>query len=186
MKEVIGITGSPAVGKRTVGKLLARLCSFNFVDGNEVIKSLGVAVENDEFVVDLEKGKRAFNKIASHGKVIISSLFLPDLLSSELVDLVVVLRCDPRILYYRYLKRNYPLLKLKENLTSEFIDYCYVRSLKIFGDEKVVQLDATRRSPQALALKIYKMWEGEERRAKERVDWLSIITSPSDIVRFLI
>jgi adenylate kinase len=183
MKGIIGITGCPATGKRTVGKILAAMLNMRFVDGNSLLRRHGALI-GDEIIV--EKGRGAFSKEAEKGNAIITGLFLFSLLEPKYPDLVVVLRCDPRILYYRYLKRGYPLKKVKENLTAEFLDYCLVESIKAFGAEKVVQVDTTRRTPKSAARLIAKIWKGETERKGDHVDWLSLIGSARDLTDFLV
>ena len=183
MRVVIGITGCPATGKKTVGRILAATLNMRFVNEDSLLRKHGALI-GDEIII--EKGREVFLREAKKGNVIISGLFLFTLLDLKYPDLVVVLRCDPRILYYRYLKRGYPLKKVKENLTAEFLDYCLVESVKAFGAEKVIQVDTTRRTPRSAAELIAKMWKGETERKSDHVDWLSLIRSARDLTNFLV
>ena len=184
MMNVIGITGCPAVGKKAVGRALASKLGLRFVDIASLLRRGGFRIEEGEVVIDVERGRRMVEGEAEKGDVVITGLYLFDLLGPELVDTVVVLRCDPRILFYRYLKRDYPLRKIRENLTAEFLDYCYVEAAKVYGKDRVSQLDATRRSPEALARIVEKI-HLSGKAIFEPVDWLSLISEFPELVDLL-
>lgn len=184
MMNVIGITGCPAVGKKAVGMVLASRLGLRFVDIAALLREGGFRVEDDEVIIDVKRGRKMVEKEAEKGDAVITGLYLFDLLSSELVDTVVVLRCDPRILLYRYLKRNYPLRKIRDNLTAEFLDYCYIETVKVYGKERVSQLDATRRSPEALARMIERI-HLSGKAVFEPVDWLSLVPKFPELVDLL-
>lgn len=184
MMDVIGITGCPAVGKKAVGRILASRLGLRFIDTAELLRKGGFRIEESEVIIDVEKGRRMVEKEAERGEVVITGLYLFDLLSPRLVNTVVVLRCDPRILFYRYLKRNYPLKKIRENLTAEFLDYCYVEAAKVYGKERVSQLDTTKRSPESLARKIEKI-HLSHKAVFEHVDWLSLVSEFPELINLL-
>ena len=184
MTNVIGITGCPAVGKKTVGRVLASRLGLRFVDTASLLREGSSKIEDGEVVIDVKRGRRVVEGEAEKGDVVIAGLYLFDLLSPRLVDTVVVLRCDPRILFYRYLKRNYPLKKVRENLTAEFLDYCYVEAVKVYGKGRVSQLDASRRSPEALARIIGKI-HLSGKALFEPVDWLSLVPEFPELVDLL-
>ncbi|KAF8605037.1 hypothetical protein BDV93DRAFT_521920 [Ceratobasidium sp. AG-I] len=56
------------------------------------------------------------------------------------VDLVVVLRCDHTVLWNRLESRNYPLLKIQENNTSEIMQTVLDEAKASYAEEIVVEL----------------------------------------------
>ncbi|KFY41483.1 hypothetical protein V494_02972, partial [Pseudogymnoascus sp. VKM F-4513 (FW-928)] len=63
-----------------------------------------------------------------------------DLFPKSWIDLVVVLRVDSTILYDRLKSRNYPELKLQENLDSEIMEVLLQEARDSYDEEIVVEL----------------------------------------------
>lgn len=185
MSDVIGITGCPAVGKKTVGRVLASRLGFRFIDVAELLREEGFEVEDGEVIVDVERGRKVVEREVVGGKVVITGLYVSELLSPRLVDTIVVLRCDPRILFYRYLGRGYPLKKIRENLTAEFLGYCYVEAAKAYGKEMVSQLDTSKRTPESVARKVEKI-HLTRKVIFEDVNWLSLLQEFPSLFKLLV
>ena len=111
---------------------------------NEILKEkkLYSKITNGEYVADFRKLKTHLNALLKEKNIILESHLLCDLKLEA--DLVIVLRCNPKELEKRLFKRKYSKTKLKENVLSEILDYCYINALKNYGS-KVMQLESTKR-----------------------------------------
>jgi adenylate kinase len=63
-----------------------------------------------------------------------------DLFPKSWIDLVVVLRVDSTLLYDRLKARNYPEVKLQENLDSEIMEVLLEEARESYDQEIVVEL----------------------------------------------
>jgi adenylate kinase len=182
----IGVTGSPATGKKTLGRALAARMNVPYFSINELAREGGflASVRGQEPTVDTEGLRRVISSLLPPKGFVLSGVFLVDVAPSALLDRVVVLRCSPLVLRKRYLDRGYSQRKVREDLTAEFLDSCLADAIAAYGD-KVREIDTTGKEPaQVLALA-----ESSFRKKALRgsgVDWLSLLRGPKDVERFMI
>lgn len=170
----IAVTGTPGVGKSTLAHLAAQRFGWDLADVHGLAEVHGLVVERDEDadadVVDTDRLADILEALArdrdpEHVEVLDGHLshLLP-------VDLVWVVRCDPRVLEGRLRDRGYGEEKVRENLEAEAMDLILQEALG--GDAPVVQRDGTRRSPGDL-LSAFVDAEGNpfKRTDLEPVDW---------------
>ncbi|MEM0118239.1 MAG: AAA family ATPase [Conexivisphaerales archaeon] len=178
----IGLTGSPKTGKTEIGRGLAKALNLPFYDLNSICitKRLG-RFQGDEFVVDVKRARDTISSILK-GKsgYVVSGLLLPDLVKSTLLDSVIVLRCNPKVLFSRYMQSGYSMEKAKENVVSEAIGVVYSEALDTFG-RKVIQLDITSMSLDDAVEAIVK---GDFK--KQEIDWLSEAEKDESLLRLLL
>lgn len=180
----VGITGSPATGKKTIGRALAEEMGVPCLNLNEVAGLAGFLVKEGrgEPKLDAVGFRRAAPKLLPAGGFVISGVFVPEAVPSRLLDKVVVLRCNPLVLAKRYEERGYGAKKTKENLTAEFLDACLGAALQAFGG-KVREVDVTGMDlPRALSA-VKASLKGAQ--PVGQVDWLSLIKGPEDVFRFM-
>jgi broad-specificity NMP kinase len=137
--KIIVVTGTPGTGKTTFSKKLALSLGFHYLDVNTLIKPYNLAESFDSdlncSIVDeslLENAIRceiALNLSSSLGLVIDSHL--SHYLSSDFVDLCIVISIPINLLKSRLESRGYSSRKIRENLDSEIFDLCYVESLEL-------------------------------------------------------
>lgn len=176
---VIAITGCPATGKTLVGKLLAKTLNVPHIDYAEYLLSRGAGkIEEGEIVLNEELAKKELNLIKEG---VLTGTYILDYITPENVSVAYVLRCNPKVLFYRYLIRDYSLEKIRENLTAEYLDYCLRITLEKLGYEKVNQIDATLDPPEILANRIYDYYI-HKKYVFESVDWLSTVSRPFDLL----
>ncbi|MCL4339768.1 MAG: AAA family ATPase [Nitrososphaerota archaeon] len=176
--HIIGITGCPATGKKTVGSILALLLGYRFVDSGQFLLERGVAIRRDG-EIEFRGNYRAEMKSLTKN-IIVTGLFIPELVGRSKLDYLVVLRCAPPVLYCRYVQRNYDLRKVRDNLTSEYLDYCLKSGLKLMDRSRIAQLDTTFSKPEEIARNIRDaLITGDM--PFENVDWLSEVKGPEDL-----
>jgi adenylate kinase len=124
---LIGITGTPGVGKSTFAKRLARHIGAKIIEINDVVEEFKLFDKVDEEgskIVNIRALSKKLKSIV--GKLdkscIVVGHLLPDL--SLHTDICITLRYDPLKLAKRLEARNYSKDKIRENLVAECMDYC--------------------------------------------------------------
>ena len=136
----IVITGTPGTGKTIVADILGKALKQRVVHINDFAKKnrLFIGKAKGSYIVDLKKLRRKLTNVdgvlESH---LLCEFGLPD-------SIVFVLRCDPKVLAKRLLKRKYLRKKIKENLEVEALDYCTIKAEKNYS--KVYDVDTTCRT----------------------------------------
>lgn len=171
----VGITGSPATGKKSIGREIAKISGLKFLSINEYAIERGFGSwMGKEFVVDT---KRLKGKIDAENRIV-SGHLLSNVIPKRELDFVVVLRCSPNVLTKRYKKRGYPKNKIVENVEAEMIGEIASTALRTYGIHKLAEIDTTRvRNPETIAKRIVDIGRGVKPRSFGKVDWLSHIHS---------
>lgn len=150
------ITGTPGTGKTIVSDKLGKKLKLEVLHVTDFVKqnNIGTKSKNEkEIDVDIYKLKKALlNK-----KGIIESHLLCEFNLKDSV--VIVLRCDPKILIKRLSKRHYPQNKVRENTEAEAIDYCTQLAEKNY--DQVFEVDTTKLSVQQTVDKCIKIIKGK-------------------------
>jgi len=184
MKKFIIIGGCPAAGKRTIGINLSMITGIPFLEYSSYLLDAGAAmVVKGEIVIDESKAEDIFDELT--GEHIISGTYALRLVNPDEVSRVIIIRCNPFVLFYRYLMRNYDLVKIRENLTAEFIDKCLGETLELIGKERVMQVDSTYETPYTNAIRIYRALNNNYL-IFDKVDWLSYINDQNKLKRLMI
>ncbi|RLE62081.1 MAG: hypothetical protein DRN53_04640 [Thermoprotei archaeon] len=177
MKNLL-VTGSPGTGKTTIAKKLSKLLSLEYLNPAEIALRERFVKEYDErlrtFVVDIELLRNyLYELLGNMSKSYVIDTHLVEAIPQSTIDLVIVLRLNPKELFNRLRLRNYPLQKIKENVQSEFLDYILVKSIELFGEERVHEIDTTGRSIQSIVEEILEVKKDPSRKKLGIVNWLS-------------
>ncbi|KAH7033332.1 AAA domain-containing protein [Microdochium trichocladiopsis] len=139
------ITGTPGVGKTSHCEALAERSGLKHMSVNQVVKDKqcheGWDEEYQSWVVDEDKLLDAIEDEAKQGGCIID-WHACDLFPQSWIDLVVVLRADSTTLYDRLKARNYPEVKLQENLDSEIMEVLLQEARDSYDEEIVIELQS--------------------------------------------
>jgi adenylate kinase len=138
--KILAVTGVPCSGKTTLCKKLEGFLGFYLIDLNKIVSEEGLwerlDKKRDTRVVDTGRLKSRVKKL------VVGDTILDGLLSHYLKPThVLVLRCDPRVLGSRMLKREYSHAKIMENLEAEYSGVILYESLKRCAN--VLELDNT-------------------------------------------
>jgi adenylate kinase len=178
MRKIFVISGTPGVGKTTVSKLLSLKLNANLICLGEIIEKekifKNIDLKRETRIVNVKKLSTIVKNLILEikGDIIIEGHFAQYVVSPEEVTSVFVLRRDPMDLKEILSKRGYRKSKIKENLFSEILDVCLVDSINQFGDEKVCELDLTRRKEKEVTEEIIKMIKKNKKCRIGIVDWL--------------
>ncbi len=142
------ITGTPGTGKTTVSRIVAEKLETSLLAVNDLIDEKhiynGIDAEKGYKVVDLDTLSNEIKVIVENSDKdhIIIEGHLAHEFSSDVVDMVIVLRARPDILRQRLNKRDWSDSKVYENLEAEALDICTFEAVEIHG-KKVNELDTS-------------------------------------------
>jgi adenylate kinase len=161
LPKIIIVTGTPGVGKTVLAKLLAKRTGFSFLSLTDLVKKEGLHkgfdsqsrshIINEPAVIRRLKGY--FEDHREKG-VVFETHSLGAFLRKTRGMVVVVLRLDPVVLAKRLRARNWPKLKIWENVEAEMIDVSLYDSLKVLGKTRVFEINATGKRPEQLIREI--------------------------------
>lgn len=173
-KDWIGLTGSPATGKKSVGKALAALLHYPWTDLNALATESEAVLGQDErgIIVDPHLLARVAHRSAPRQCVFAGHL-LPAIFRPNELRLVAVLRCAPDELERRYEQRGYKPRKIHENVLAEILGICLHEAVQRFGRHCVAEFDTTARTPNSVAAQIRTVARGQQSSPPGRIDWLS-------------
>lgn len=166
---LIGLTGTPGVGKFAVAKVLAsrgrRVCHLDALARERKARTRYDA-RRRTWDVDLDVLERS---LPSDRPLVIEG-HLSHLLS---IDVTVVLRCHPEVLRARLHARGWPASKVEENVEAEALGVITQEALE---RSRTWEIDTTRRTPEDTAAALVEILEGRtEEFAPGQVDWSEVI-----------
>jgi adenylate kinase len=166
----VAVTGTPGTGKTTATALLAD--AHDVIHLNELIKGdddlwTERDAERDTLVADLDAVREALGDwtgvLDSH------------LAHRFAADRVVVLRCRPERVERRLRARGESPATASENAESEALDVILSEAVAEHGADRVYEVDATDRGPEAVADAIRAVIEGEREPSAGTVDFTDYI-----------
>ncbi|MFH1285543.1 MAG: AAA family ATPase [Candidatus Micrarchaeota archaeon] len=173
----IVITGVPGTGKSTLARLLAKKLKCELLRVNEVVVKKKLYTRVDEDGAKVVKMRALFEELAKKsGKK--KNLVIEGHLACEFklpAELVIVCRCNPKVLEKRLVKRKYASVKKSANTMSEMLDYCTILACKNYGEANVFEVDGGLKKEEMLksALEIVKKKPKEKKAGW--VDWSKIL-----------
>ncbi len=171
------ITGTPCVGKTTLAAELSRQLDCPLVSANDLAAQLGCCkLDKKDGVreVDLKVLQKHLKKLLEEVSKRKESVVVEGHLLCEMklpCEKLLVLRCNPLVLEKRFKNRKYASRKVSDNLLSEILDYCLLKSEANYPAAKIVQLDASKPPSASNALK--KLDSGKS----GKVDWSGLLVS---------
>ena len=161
MPMIIIVTGTPGVGKTAVGKLLAERLGSEFLSLGDLVKKQRLHKGFDRsarsYIIDepaVRRMLKGYLKDHREKRIVFETHSFNSILQKTHGMVTVVLRLDPLVLARRLKERNWPKLKIWENVEAELIDLSLYDSLKILGNRGVYEIDATGKSPGNLVREI--------------------------------
>jgi adenylate kinase len=173
--SVIGITGTPGTGKKSIGRLVAETLGYRFLALNRIAFESGSVLRGgaEDFEVDPEKMRLPVLRAIGDGDAVLVGHLLPQVLMRGEVDFVAVLRCSPEGLEMRYGGRGYSREKIRENVASEILDVCLAEALERFGVDALAEFDTTGRDAHDVTEEVVAVFRRVKPRSLGRVRWLS-------------
>jgi adenylate kinase len=131
--KVVLFSGTPGTGKTILSRKISEKIGVKVISLSEfaVKKDLILSFDSkrDTYVIDEEKIVPEIINLVKKSKTqdiscLIIEGHLTDIIPEELIDLVIVLRCDPDVLNGRLKSRGYSKEKILENVQSEILGNC--------------------------------------------------------------
>jgi len=191
IRQIILITGTPGVGKTTISQKLASFLNARYINLTEIIKqkNLDTLIDSNRetLVVDTENVSKIIQETLdkTEGIIIIEGHFVVFVVPKNEVDIVLVLRRDPRELKDVLLKRGYNDKKLWENITAELLDICLVDALSSSDISKVCELDVSGKSIESVVEEVIFILNNRKECKYGEVDWLGKLESEGQLEEYL-
>ena len=169
---IVSISGVGATGKTVVSKLLAKELKWKFVKLDNLAKRKKLFLYYDKerrtHVVDMKKLKKEFKKESKKYENIVTESLYSHFFPS---DVLIVLRCNPKVLEKR-LKRKYSWpTKIKENVEAEMINLITEEAMDF--KKEVYEIDTTKKTPRQTVKTIKEILNGRTSKyIAGRINWL--------------
>jgi adenylate kinase len=179
IKRIILVTGTPAVGKTTIASLLASKLDATHIDLTELVKRekliSGVDEKRETLIADIDQISKRLQKIirASKRDIIVDGHYAVDVIPTNDINLVLVLRRSPDELKKEMEKRGFREKKLRENLAVEILDICLWEAVSTCGQGKVCEIDVTGREIEEVVEEAILVLKGKKKCRVGIVDWLA-------------
>jgi adenylate kinase len=197
--KVVLFTGTPGTGKTLITKKVVE--KFTEKVSAKVISLSEFAVkkdlilefdsERDTYVIDEVKIVpeiiNLIEKSKSQGmSILIIEGHLTDIIPEEYVDLVIVLRCEPDILFKRLKSRGYSEQKVRENVQSEILGNCANFFVEKDMKKPLLEID-TSSGDDRLVTKIAELILREKNiknYALGKIDWLEKLSNENRLEKY--
>tara|TARA_Y100000310_G_scaffold345757_1_gene469338 strand:+ start:386 stop:859 length:474 start_codon:yes stop_codon:yes gene_type:complete len=146
--KIISVTGSAGAGKTAYAKQLVKQKKYVYFDVGDFIRRKKLYDGYDRslrtYVVDEKKIVKVLRKIVldfkkAGEKGVVLDGHLSHYLSKNVLDFVVVVKCDVKTLRRRLEKRGYVKKKIEENIEAEIMETCLVEAKELGHKVKVVE-----------------------------------------------
>ena len=185
------VSGTPGVGKHTISIELSRLLNrIAILDINKVILSENLLTPSSYGnEVNIEKTYNSLKLILStkeYDDAIIVGHLAPYVVDPLLVDFIIILRRSPYELKKIYEIRSYSKKKIYDNIVSEILGIVSYDFLKKFNKKDISEIEINENVlPCVSAQKIIDMYGNKNLREFGIIDWLPLIQSDPQMVKFL-
>ena len=183
MARMLGLTGTPGTGKKTVAPLIASRLGLPALSINDLLLPAGRRRDAVTIEVDSARARRVILRHSS-GRCLVYGHLLADVLRRGDVERVVVLRCDPAVLKGRLIARGYSREKVRENVEAELIGLIATTASMKFGGARVSEVDTTPCNVPATAARSAWLLSGRSW-VPPRLDWLEAYSSALKLTSLL-
>jgi broad-specificity NMP kinase len=97
----------------------------------------------------------------------------------------VVLRRSPQHLLQTFRERNYTILKIRENITSEILGITLYDSIRKFGKEKIIEFDTTKKSSKEIIRRLIEALNDNSKRRTGNIDWMPILKDQQELLKLV-
>ena len=186
--EIVIISGTPGTGKTTISTRISEIINVKVISLNELAIAEDLILDYDKKretnIIDIGKVlvhvKELINSYKKHNNfdfIIIESHF-SDIISNDLINYPIVLRCHPDELIKRLKERGYKKEKIIENVQSEIlgnsVNYLLQKQLEI----PLIEIDTTNLSIDLVVqiiIDIIQDNKNSKEYSKLKVDWLETL-----------
>jgi adenylate kinase len=168
---IIAVTGTPGTGKTSFASLLAKkMPKYEVIEINDVVekhKLFSRIDENESKVVKLraleEKMQEMIAERRKKSNLIIVGHLVPEMKLNQ--DVSVVMRLNLNALIKRLEARGYKTEKIRENIISESVDYCGLKTMESCEETYEVETEGEKADVMAYLID---MASGRERKPPKK------------------
>ena len=165
----IALTGTPGTGKTTIAVAM-RERGYKVIDLNQHAKENGLLEDFDEEMGSYEVDVFRLGLSLEQFKILNGVVFLDGHLSHFLeCDKIIVLRCNPSVLYERLKERGYDEQKILENVQAEVLDVILCEASDT--GRNVYEIDCTSVPTSTIISEVMDILEGASGHGPGSVDW---------------
>ena len=173
---MIGITGTPGVGKHTITDIISKQLDYSILNLTKLALHSDLDVNN----IDTNLLGVMVEKRATHNMILVGHL-VPYVISNVNISHIIILRRSPYHLRDIYQERGYTEEKSLANLGSEILGTITSDVMQI-SREKAFQVDTTSITAEDTAGIIIDIMNGKKIPCD--VDWLEMIKQKGDLQEF--
>lgn len=186
---VILISGTPGTGKSTVAQLLTKKYAALCVNLTDTALENGFIIEEDSErqtnVADLEKLIPFIENLIKKckGNMIIEGHYV-DVISDELISILIILRTDPQILESRLEEKGFWPSKIRENIQSEILGTCTSFALETHDRNKIYEVNTSTAPLDEIVEKIQYFIENRPESNLGEINWLQKLDATDKLMEF--
>jgi len=190
-RSLIVVTGTPSVGKTVFSKLLAKRLKALHVDIGKIAREENLTSTYNRrmgtYVVDMPRLRGMLSLLVKNfkGSIILDGHYAVDAVPSRSIDYIFVLRCHPRVLRKRLLRRGFSLAKVAENVAAEVLDVCLMDALNACAAGKVCEIDTTDKKVDEAVDQALKVFRGSVKAKVGVFDWLTKLEEEGKLEEFM-
>jgi len=175
MVRTAALTGTPGTGKTTLQRAASE-AGWSIVDVSGLARARGAVRGRDRRravdEVDIDALRSAWDAELRGREPGERVLAVGHLAQHLPCDVIIVLRCSPRVLRERLEARGYPEAKVSENVEAEAVDVVLLEALDAAPAGGVHEIDTTSDPPEASAELMLRILDGTDTgHAAGGVDW---------------
>lgn len=172
----VALTGTPGTGKSSVATLL-RKQGFTVIQLHQLARNYkcinGTDIIRNSQLIDIDKLNSTIKKNFTTDTLIFFEGHLGHLLKN--MEKVIVLRCHPKELKKRLMKKNWNRKKIKENIDAETIDVILCEAVEHHPKENIFEIDTTKKTIEEIAVSIKNLVKNNFQPTKKysigQIDW---------------
>jgi adenylate kinase len=179
----IALSGTPGTGKTCIARILERKYHINTIHLHHFAMQENLIEDYDEKrrsdIIDIDSlNKRIIKKTKDESLVLIDG-HLSHFLTC--IDMVIVLRCHPRVLKNRLKEKQWSTGKINENLQAEMLDVIESEAVDIHTMDRVIEIDTSEQMIEDLVdiihLLITTNFKDKHQYHPGQIDWTDLLMS---------
>jgi len=172
----VALSGTPGTGKTSVATVLKKerysiVHLHTFAKENHCVA--GTDKKRGSQLIDMVKLDKAIQKNFTSDALVFFDGHIAHLLKT--MEKVILLRCHPKDLEKRLLKKKWNAEKRKENVDAEILDVILCEAVERHHSEDIFEIDTTKKSVEEIAVSIVEIVNKNFQPTKTysigRIDW---------------
>jgi len=125
-------------------------------------------------IIDLERMKKNISELISahDGWVILDGHYAHEIISTDQIFRIIILRRAPWVLKEELAIRGYSKSKVWENVEAELLSVCSSESRQLHPKEIVCEIDTTKKEPLKTLEEVLQILNDDEKCLDTPIDWM--------------